>query len=91
MPLSCDRYTVCGSCIIHSTQCVWSKCRPLFERSGTLPGIPEKKYAERRAELEKLRRRVEYLAPRVGLKAAELLEPQKLERFLRLGLPPCGL
>lgn len=87
----CDRYTVCGSCIIHETLCVWSKCKPLYERRGSLPrGAPDDLVAERQAEADRLRSMVGDLAARVGLRAEDLLDPGKMQRYLRNGLPPLG-
>lgn len=86
----CDRYTVCGSCIIHETICIWSKCKPLYERSGALPGGPssDDRIARRQAEADQLRIRIRQLAHRVGLDVEDILDPEKLRHYLDNGLPP---
>ncbi|GAA5977751.1 hypothetical protein JCM10908_005079 [Rhodotorula pacifica] len=88
----CDRYTVCGSCIIHDTLCIWSKCKPLYKREGNLPGgASENQIAARQAEADQLRRRINELAKRAGLQAEELLDPEKMQRYLKKGLPQSRL
>ncbi|GAA5864835.1 hypothetical protein JCM3774_004244 [Rhodotorula dairenensis] len=85
----CDRYTVCGSCIIHETLCIWSNCKPLYERRGSLPGgASDDLVAARQAEVDRLRSTIGDLAAQVGLRAEDLLDPEKIQRYLRNGLPP---
>lgn len=86
----CDRYTVCGSCIIHETICIWSKCKSLYERSGALPGGPssDDRIARRQAEVDQLRIRIGQLADRVGLQVEDVLDPEKIRHYLVNGLPP---
>ncbi|GAA5970479.1 hypothetical protein JCM8115_004429 [Rhodotorula mucilaginosa] len=86
----CDRYTVCGSCIIHETICIWSKCKPLYERSGALLGgaSSDDRIAKRQAEVDQLRTRIGQLAHRVGLEVEDVLDPEKIRHYLKHGLPP---